>query len=192
MNPALLSVQGFAERSGRTFDPTDVRVIRALQDASALIRSYTAQTLHFVPDDVVELRGTYSDVLFLPERPVIDITAVAMRGWQTSIFTDYLEGSWFRRGSQLTMHGGWGGPRAAVIVTYSHGYAEIPEDLAAVCASIAARGVRDLAGDMVSETIVDYSYQLAGAGQTTGMALGLTGMEKVALDRYRLVGAEAA
>ena len=177
----LVTLQGFAERRGVDFDPTDLKARRALDDASAFIRSYTGQTLSLVQDDEVELRGTWRSVLFLPERPVIDVTEVSVRYHGSTAFA--LVTGYVQRGAMLHMSGGyWGGDTGAVVVTYSHGNETIPADLAAVCASIAARGMADLGGALVSETMGPYSYTLGT--NASGGPLGLTDNEARVLRRY--------
>lgn len=179
----LLSLEGFAERRGVPFDPTDVQALRSLQDASGLVRAYCGQTISLVVDDVVELRGNWTRRLYLPERPVVDVTAVSLRFGGNTI-SDIQEGTWIRRGHLLELPGSyWGGDLGAVSVTYSHGYADIPEELFGIVNSVTARALRDPAGDLISETIVDYAYTRGTDAQ--GRPIGVTANELVVLDRFK-------
>lgn len=129
----------------QTFNTADAAAEQALQAASAAIRSYTRQHISLVADDEVALRGTWGTTLDLPERPIVDVSSVSS-GQAALIPT----ASWQVVGGHLVNSGGWLGPHTALAVTYTHGFAVIPDDIVAVCVSLAARtfdNPRNLAGE---------------------------------------------
>jgi hypothetical protein len=144
-------------RIGRELTPEEtLQADRLLADASNLIRMTAGyQQISRVDNDTVTLRGSYSRVLKLPQRPVRDVTAVA--GLTPA------DWSW-DGGERLTRCGGWtwDGP---VTVTYSHGFG--PDDVAyQVAVSVACDAVKRvlLNPEMVKQrSIDDYSETLADA-----------------------------
>lgn len=154
-----------------------------LQLASASIQNYTRQDIELVAGDVVKLRGGYSSDLWLPQRPVTAVTTVQIGsgaalssgafGWDRMGLLRRLSGNWIADN--------WSGANADVItVTYSHGYATIPDDIKGVCLSLAVRKWENPAG--IGETTGEGDPGLSFARQT---GFVLTAGEKKILDRYR-------
>lgn len=173
-------------------DPEDAAVVLqaelALRMASAKVRSEARQTFTRVDDDVARLRGNWSPMLPLPERPVRDVTTVAvddlsLTGWTleagdrlTFRRVNFLPEAFWRR--NLT---GWGGPDCTVTVTYSHGYDVVPDDVAAVTLMLAARQHVNPSG-VAREQIDDYAVTFAAGRVLPGELLD---GEKHMLRRYR-------
>lgn len=175
---SFASVAELASLTGRDLDPEDAGAQMHLRFATADIRVLCGQTLSLVADDEVELRGNWSRVLHLPERPVIDVSAVEIR-WQ-GVTTFAAQTGYILAIDKLELPGWyWAGDLGGVRVTYSHGFAVIPDDLVGVCCSMATRSLRDPAGDLASETLVSYSYTRADVA-----AAGLTAREERILTRY--------
>lgn len=140
-----------------------------LNIATSNIQQETHQTVTLVEDDVAVLRGSFGSVLTLPERPVVDITAVEIDGTALTASTGYTwdgkqklyrgtwsfnGGSWLRLGSPYL---DWGGNQAQVEVTYSHGFSAIPDAVKGVCLAMVARGMSSPGGGVKSETLGPYS-----------------------------------
>jgi hypothetical protein len=108
-----------------------------LEQASAIMRNHCRQTLDYVEDDAVELRGTARRRLLLPERPVVSVSAVSLDGYEL------VEGDDFNRVRDgLWRDKGWGGQNKLVTVTYTHGFVEgsaALQTLEAVCLQVAFR-----------------------------------------------------
>jgi hypothetical protein len=159
----------------------------AVRLASGRVRDYTNQTLSLVENDVADLRGNWTGRLALPERPVISISEVKVIAGET----EQVYGPAFRSlvGDQLVMvregaianasfRGGyWGGPASTVRVTYSHGFAVIPDGIKSIVLALAARQLDNPAGKQ-QEQLGDYGYRMA-------QGLALTKEEMLALDRYK-------
>lgn len=175
----------------------------AIAAASAAIRGYCRQVLSSVVADHVLLSGSCGPV-YLPEVPVTAVTAITMGGvvqsaaaWAFEVAT----GELLRLDPLATTPPGW--PLAwdtgfrNLAVTYDHGYAAIPADLADVCARVSSRrylgGMRSaLVGPHARESDYATVYQAEDRAETVGAygptsAVVLTSDERRVLDRrYRL------
>jgi hypothetical protein len=197
----------------------------AIATASAMIRTHTGQTLTLVRNDAVVLSTARGGALlatfnpssggdwggggalyggavrsiWLPELPVIDVTAVSVHG------TDLTTGDWgFEPDTGRLVRlwntygvGGWPHGYQNLAVTYSHGYPVLPADIVNVCARVVARaylaGKRAaLVGPHAREADYTPVYQgesisdVAGAYGPTSAPI-LTGHEREVLAKYRVV-----
>lgn len=165
---------------------TDAGVLELLTLLSGRIRDRLEQTITLVADDDFELVGDGSDVLFLPELPVVEVSAVTITPYGGSAEaltagTDYrLElGRDSRVGILRRLPRGLVWTRDAVVEgTYTHGYATTPPGLKLIVCRIAARAVTNPAGNR-QETIGRYSY----TAETVGSAISAADLED--LEDYR-------
>lgn len=137
----------FANRLGVTLtagEQTDADNLLAL--ASDLIRSETGQTIDLVEDDELTRRGSPGSRIRLPQRPVVDVTAVTLAGVAVSSDDWYVEGdelvrSQWDAGNQahFGFGGSWGQPTQELVITYTHGYSTIPGVVKAVCLEMVVR-----------------------------------------------------
>lgn len=171
------------EARGITVDDAD-RADNALADISALVRAYTGQTFTLVTDDLTRIRTRNGEVR-LPQRPVVDVTAVATVDGST---VDYVWDAGevvFLSGFGVSLNSFEVEPfrnRATWLdVTYSHGYATTPDDILAVVCGLAAKALaREPTGaDVTQESAGPFSRSFS----TSSMALGVP--ERSILDRYR-------
>ena len=171
------------------------RATLLLDTATAAIQAYTRQTLSQASTTVV-LPGTMSERLVLPERPVTAVTAVSIGDTALTADTDYVwdGASTLIRGSRvdgvLSVNGpdwlvngwgDWGGPGAQVEITYTHGFATIPNDIKGVCLALAARSLQSPDG-VNSESVGTYSVSYSRSGG----AVSLLTEERELLNRYRV------
>ena len=166
-----------AGRLGRALSTAESdRAELLLADASAAVRSYTGQQLGL--GEATSRLRVKDGAVRLPQRPVIDVTAVADTDGND------LDVTWVA-GDRIALTGTtaeW------VDVTYSFGYEEVPSEIVAVVCQIAGRAFGrppDETG-MQSETIGQYSYTVGAAAAAGG--LGMLADERAVLDRYRRVG----
>lgn len=175
------------EYLGVTFDVSETaRAASLLSMSVALVRGYTGQTLSLVTDDTVTLPGPASRTLFLPEIPVIGVTSVTYAGVELVAEIDYQV--WTTAGllTRDYHYGyGYGWSPGYVEVTYTHGYATIPDDLRAVVLTSAARGWENPTM-MPRESVGTYSPSYAQSGFNLGAGVYLTDSERAVLDRYRI------
>lgn len=176
---------------------TSIATTRAellLDLATGAIRAYTNQTISRVTSDVVVLPGSWSNRLELPERPVASVATVKIDDTTLVADTDYVwDGRWtllrgtseagvlvINDGTLISSHGDWGGAGAQVTVTYTHGFATIPDDIKGVCLALAARSLASPDG-VNSESVGSYSVSYSRSGG----AVSLLDEERRLLDRYR-------
>lgn len=176
----------------------------ALAGASGFVRAIARQTFSFVSQETVILRGT-EQVLRLPQRPaVVDtgsnlLTVVELAEFGGVELTMVEDRDYSRVGNELSRGYPWWGtntrlmgyPRTRplgvwaprVQVTYSHGYATIPDDVVAVVLD-AASVIYDNPTGLRSFSIDDYSEtkasEVLGAAMVESIAvkLGITGRRK--------------
>jgi hypothetical protein len=184
--PLLASVSDLADQLGTSIDPEDPASIAALQFASDYVRTMTGQFFSLVTDDEVELVGNWSNELKLPQKPVVDVTEVSIRRYYDSGFSTYTPAEPVTPRGLLLNPDGWGGPRAAVRVTYSHGYVLIPPTVVGLVCAIAGRR-RTTIGGVQSEQIGSYSYSVATGAD--GTPVDLTNLEQQVLRNLRRAAA---
>jgi hypothetical protein len=161
--------------------PTDVASLAsgnaqaAIDVVTELMRAYTRQTLTAVADDAVILAGTQSRRLFLGERPV---TAVDSPILVDGVALADTEWRWNRRGV-LWRQDGWGDELTEVQLTFDHGFATLPADLAAVCRTASLRLSSNPAGRAHYTIVGDFQV---GFGQPE---LAFTLAELAVLNKYR-------
>ncbi|MFI6813766.1 hypothetical protein ACIBG7_15200 [Nonomuraea sp. NPDC050328] len=171
----------------------------AIRRASARVRKYTRQVLTLVVGDTVDVEGG-DRVLRVPQRPLVvdgdhPLTVIELGDFGAIDLTLAEDVDYTRLGNELTrghpshwgtrtmgwpysrVRGVWA-PR--VRLTYSHGYAEIPDDIVDVVLDLASVNVTNVAG-LRSESIDD--YQVTYATETVGNAR-LTKDHKDALRSY--------
>jgi hypothetical protein len=189
-----------------TIDASSVPALAAITEASAAIRNYCRQVLDVVADDAYtfDMELSRQTKLFLPELPVTAIDSVVEDGETLVVDDDYKLGSY---GILHRIGAYWTAGIQIITVTYTHGYATIPDDIAGVCKRAAARayqsGLRaaELGGvpGVQATSLGDYSVQFGGdqAGGNAGYDGGTLGAsaapillpsEKRILDRYRVKG----
>ena len=124
----------------------------SINAAMASVRKYLDQEITWHANDAVQLDGTGTDALRLPQRPVVSVAEVKLDGTVIAA-TEY-----FRRGSILYLPSSWpyissgrtrwNRGRGNIFVTYSHGYCvETPTD------SDFSDSAGDFAGGCSGETV---------------------------------------
>lgn len=186
-------------------DVDEPAAMRAIDEATEAIRNYCKQHIDLVEDDAYnfDVLTSRQTKLFLPELPVIEVSAVVEDGETLTEGSDEdyqlgLHGILYRIGDY------WASGVQIVTVTYTHGYEAIPEDVQGVCTRAAARayqaGLRASEGEGVpgiaSKSLGDFSVTF-GAETGGGVSEGILGAsaarllllsEKDILDRYRIKG----
>ncbi len=181
----------------------DAAALRAIEGATAAIQNYCRQQLIAVANDVVTLRSRGQEVLILPEQPVTAVASVVENGTTLVFDQDY---TWTESGLLWRWSRGWPWSvtypsiPGSVVVTYSHGYAVIPQPIREVCIRAASRayqsGLRTAALSGVpgvqSEALPDYTIQYqpdtaAGGASSLGASAApfLLPSEQAMLNPYR-------
>lgn len=182
----LASATDLSDRLGRPL--TSIEEARAqalLVDASAKVRSYTKQAFTRTDNETLVVRAQQGEIR-LPQRPVLDVTAVVaigaggapdlpVVGWQwdgldiirTAVDSPIinLPELWYE--DDVEAYPG------TYRVTYSHGAAQVPDDIVGVVARMVLRTLTapTVAGGVTGETIGPYSYRTDGSGVGTAVVM---------------------
>jgi hypothetical protein len=140
----LADPSDLADRLGVTFtSEQNDRAAALLADASAAVRNYTRQDITIVEDDVATLETTAEQWLFLPQRPVISVSSVVAGGATLATGFWKLENDalfrYYGWASRLYLAGTtqpWNQPDT-IVVTYTHGYGVVPDDIVRVVCKLA-------------------------------------------------------
>ena len=174
---------------------------RAIAEATEAIRNDTHQQISRVSGESITIDCMGGSRIFLPELPVISVSAVV----ENDIELDSDEYKLGQHGILYRVNRNWSAGVQNVTITYTHGYATIPDDIVGVCVRSAARvyqaGLKSKefngALGVVSLALGDYSVSY-GAEQGGGVGEGIMGVsaarvlllsEKDILARYRYRGA---
>jgi hypothetical protein len=180
-------------------DAERIRADRLLELASGLIQDAARQTIELVAGDVLTLPGTNDETIHLPQKPVASVEQVTIDGVPLVEGTDwYLDGNVIVRRSRRLLSGGiadqqlvpWAGfgwPGQTIRITYTHGYAEIPESVKAICLEAVVR-VWVNPGAVAQERAGDSSTLYTTAGAPSGLLLTDTELRAI----RRLFGRKAS
>lgn len=179
-------LQTFLNRTFADGGETD-QVELALATVTADMQRIAGQQFFEVADDDVVLDPEQADVVFLPERPVTEVSAVAISGTDLDIDAQvywYDDGRLYRNPC-----GSWGYLRRSVAVTYTHGYADdaIPDDLKGVCMSRVGRWL-DEGGTIPATSLVDGDGNTVATTRLSIASVGFTADELEILAGYSSIG----
>jgi hypothetical protein len=165
-------------------EPTDLaRMQLFLNLASALIRGYTEQELSTVTGDVVVFEPTWSQTLYLPERPVTAVTSVTVKAVATTEYRLVDERKIVRGlDPNVLTNLDWS---YGATVTYTHGYDETTEvykRLKTICLESASRAYT-LNERSASEAMGATLMESAGYAPEVFLTMG----EKIELDQFKPV-----
>lgn len=153
--------------------------------AEAEVRAYCGWHIAPQREDTLTLDGPGGPLLVLPSLHVVSVASVAENGTELAPegYAWSAAGVLRRTSSAYSWGscGGWTDEFRAVVVTLTHGYAEMPLDVQAVIDRLASRSMADPS---------QYS-QVGAVAYATGAdglpASGsLTELDRMVLDRYRL------
>lgn len=184
-----------------TIGTPNVPATAAIAAASAAIQNACRQRIEQVVSDVLTL--TVDDdrrTIILSEQPVTAVASIVEDGTTLTVGDDY---RWTAAGVLARRGRCWSGKWHGVVVTYTHGYATIPDDLKGVCIRAAARsyqaGLRASASGGVpgiqseqaeGDYAVTFSPESAapGGGSSLGASAApiLLPSEREILARYRM------
>lgn len=189
---------------GTEVSAADLNVVIALDSACQTVRDAIGRQVNLEEDDVVELRGSGSMVLLLPERPIVTVSEVQPLSEDDPL--DPSEYTWEEATGKLLLVDDW--PAWPVFshweryrVTYSHGWAlaeaqvddepvidRVPSSIRLVALRLAAAvyratvaGASGSVGAVQSETIGSYSYTLSEGQALSIASTALTSDDKASL-----------
>lgn len=106
---------------------SDTKLLQALAAASNRFRGQVRHPVSFVADDTITLDGHGTSSILLPAEPVTAIAGLSLDGVELVDGTDY---EWSQDGYVRRLNYLWPNRLRCIEVTYSHGYADIPPDIA--------------------------------------------------------------
>lgn len=163
---ALVTLADYTDRYGA---PGDAGIVTALlADASSLVQEVARQTIGLVAGDVATFEGDGSDLLCLPELPVVSIASIAVDG-TVLVSTGY---RLLGRGQVRRLYGCWT-EDALIEVTYTHGYATVTAWIVGLVCSMVQRATRPEAVAGVQQQTTG-SQSVAYASSRAGVTLWLT------------------
>jgi len=196
----VTDIENFLQVTIHTDPVKNASALRAIDEATEAIKNYCHQEIERVANEAITLDCAGGTKIFLPQIPVISVASVVEDGEALVVTDDYKLG---QHGILHRVDDLWTVGIQIVTITYTHGYAVIPDDIVGVCtraaarayqAGLAAAAVGAVSG-VASVTLGDYSYSL-GTGSGGGVGEGIMGAsaarmlllsEKDILNRYRYV-----
>ena len=180
----LATVADLNNFSQLALDPADSSAAFLLSVASGMIRRYLEQDITQVTDDVEYADPLNGSVVLLRQLPVQSVSLVetSTDGGATWAVVDPASYAVSRRKGIVSAKPWagvqWGSAPESWRVTYTHGYATVPDELKGVACSIAARFYSTPAGiDMERTGQRQVKYSLESAG--------FSGMEAMVLSAFR-------
>lgn len=180
LSPALGTPEGYGLFLGAAIGDSELaRIDLQVKLAAAYVRRRSGQTITLVEDDELVVDGTGDSLIFLPERPVVDVSTVSVDGEVWDVGDDF---EWSeRRGKLVSLRGCWPRGWRNIAITYSHGYAVVPLDIQGLVYGLARRALDNPSGQSIrSETLGAYSVTYEN------LVGGLSTAEQTIIDELRL------
>jgi hypothetical protein len=177
---ALATPAQLAAYIQQSLSDTDASALLMLSIASGMVRDYLQQQLSLLVGDVL-ITDLVNNEVFLPEFPVTAVSLVETFDgtvWTTADIKTYTVSKRLGIISTIPYSGViWPTKPETWRVTYSHGFAAIPDALVGVCLGVAARAYASPAG-VDSERIGGYQVKYGMESE------GFSAIEKKAMGRY--------
>jgi len=180
----LATVEELNEFSQLSLDPADTSAAFLLKVASGMIRRYLEQDITQATNDVEYADPISGSFVFLRQLPVTSVSLVETTTdgttWTTVDPANYTVSRKTGIVAAKPWTGiQWGSDPESWRITYTHGYATVPDELKGVACSIASRFYSTPAGiDMERTGQRQVKYSLESAG--------FTGMESMVLSSFRI------
>lgn len=196
--PLLCVPQDIQDRCVRTMTTAELtRAQILIQDASAMIRSYTRRT--FAQQQLTQTLRATSNILKIPQVPVISVDAVQLVDYLGNFYAvpsfgfdgvDQIDLGYYSSvlnlpEDALSFGSVWSG---SVKLTYTYGYNAIPIEVASVCAQMVARIFNTPGSGVIGvglEKIGPYEMKLDGSAGIMPGVLRMTDDDKDQLRYYR-------
>lgn len=158
----------------------DASALFYLKSASGQVRDYLQQQVTQVTDDVIIVDPLDNLSVFLPEMPVTAVTTVEtlVEGVWTVMDPSTYTASLIT-GQVSAVADLWPSTPGSWRITYTHGFAEVPDGLVGVVVAVAARGYSTPVGvdnERIGQRSIKYSTRSAEFSES----------ELATLDRYSL------
>lgn len=156
---------------------SDSKLLQALAAASNRFRGQVRHPVSFVAGDVITLDGQGTSSIFLPAQPVTAVESLTLDGTALVDGTDF---EWSQDGFVRRLGCLWPNRLRCIEISYSHGYAIIPADI--------AEAVVDQARAQYAVRPGVQSVQVGGQSVNFGAqaSVGVTAQWSAAVARYQL------
>ncbi len=156
---------------------TDPTLLAALTAASRRFRGAVRHPVTAVAGDTITRDGNGRDAILLPAAPVTAISSVVLSGTLLVEGTDY---EWSADGYLRRLGCPWPSRLRCLVITYDHGWAEVPQDI--------QEAVIDQARSMYRVQPGVQSYTAGSESVTFGAqaAVGVTSQWSAAVTAHRL------
>jgi hypothetical protein len=156
---------------------TDTKLLAALNAASRRFRGAVRHPVSLVAADTVTLDGTGAYTVLLPAAPVVAVASVVLDGTTLVDSTDY---EWSQDGYLRRLSAPWPTALRCLTVTYTHGYAQVPEDIQEVVLD-QARAIYTVQPGVQARTVGGQSVTFGAQAAT-----GVTAQWAAAVEKYQL------
>jgi len=129
-----------------------------LNIASTAIRSHCDWNISQETDVVATLNGSAKDSLWLKSLFVTGIGSVVEDGVTLTVLTQF---NWTSQGQLLRLGRCWTWKPRAVVVTFTHGYATVPDDVKGACLQMAGRAYQNPGSGLRSHGVDDFTETFA-------------------------------
>ncbi|MFJ8583623.1 mobile element protein [Streptomyces sp. NPDC093595] len=156
---------------------TDTKLVAALNAASRRFRGAVRHPVTLVAGDTVTLDGPGAYTVLLPAAPVVAVASVVLDGTTLVAGTDY---EWSQDGYLRRLSTPWPAALRCLTVTYTHGYAQIPDDIQEVVID-QARAIYAVQPGVQQKTVGSQSVTFGAQAAT-----GVTAQWSAAVEKYQL------
>lgn len=155
----------------------DLKLLAALRAATRRFRGAVGHQVTLMTDDVVTLDGGGRRSLLLPVWPTTAVGGVVLDGVELVDGTDY---SWSDTGVLRRLGCAWPDRLRCLVVTYSHGWAEVPADIQEAVID-QARSMFNVVPGLQSKTVGAQSVTFGAQA-----AIGVTDQWSKAVARHKV------
>lgn len=156
---------------------TDPKLLAALNAASRRFRGAVRHPVTLIAGDTVVLDGIGAYAALLPAAPVVSVQSVELDGTALTAGTDY---DWSADGYVRRLGSPWPCTLRCLEVTYTHGYAQVPEDIQEVVLD-QARAIYAVQPGVQQKTVGSQSVTFGAQAAT-----GVTAQWATVVERYQL------
>lgn len=175
------STAQMAERSNGAIPADRPFLDSALKAATKRIRNFCGWHIATEQQDTLVLDGQAAAVIYLPTLRVVSIDEVTIDGTEVVFESDSLQ--WSQEGK--LWRPSWSVNYRGVQLKYTHGFAEVPDDLVDMTLLIASRDLGSPLG-VVREQTLSSSVTWSQTGFNQAGGANLLDSEKDALQAYKL------
>jgi hypothetical protein len=160
---SYVTIADYEQWAGVTDDDDVPRVTVSLEAACDAVRDYIGQTIDLVTDDAMEIPGSGTQFLLLPELPVVSVASI------TDEDAEAVDDWTLRDSGILYRREGWAHGHIYT-VTNTHGWATVPADIKIATFQVASSLASSQSGTIQQESIGGYSVSYMRGDDSSPLA----------------------